>query len=232
MVSKVRIVLKAAVAAEDGAVPIRIAKEDPVQAGGELAGDLVDRVIPTGTRWTLNLEVVAVVVVELLERFDDQVIDRHPDRSAPIRVSAKESRGGFAGLIFDREPLPIPLERIWTIAVVLREGTYAIVGQEFRFVEHSTEQLLHAAAPEQRQQPAFALARLVPARHQRRQIWTIVEEPVETLGEGGHLGTELRLERFDGKERDQPDHRAHLERQHLPVRQIEHVVVEPVPLVP
>src|SRR5439155_2810752 len=122
MVAKVWVVLKATVAAEYGPLAVRIPEEDPVQAGGELAGDLVDRVIPTGTRRTLHFEIVAVVVVELLERFDEQVIDRHPDRSAPIRVSAKESRRGFAGLILDREALPIPLERVWTIAVVSREG--------------------------------------------------------------------------------------------------------------
>src|SRR6516165_148965 len=161
MVSKVGVVLKAAVVAEYGPLPIRIPEEDPVQAGSELVGDLVDRVMPTRTRWTLHFEIVAVVVVELLERFNDQVIHRHPDRSAPIRVSAKESRRGLAGLILDREALPIPLERIWTIAVVPREGAHAIVRQEFRFVEHAAKQLFHAAAPEQRQQPAFALARLI-----------------------------------------------------------------------
>ena len=38
----------------------------------------------------LDLEVVAVVVVELLQRLDQQVVDREPDRAAPVGVAAEQ----------------------------------------------------------------------------------------------------------------------------------------------
>ena len=39
----------------------------------------------------LDLEVVAEIVVELLQRLDQQEVDREPDRAAPVRVAAEEA---------------------------------------------------------------------------------------------------------------------------------------------
>ena len=63
----------------------------PRQPLRELVGDLVDRVIAAGAGRALDLEVVAVVVVELLQRLDDQVVDRQPDRPAPVGVAAEQA---------------------------------------------------------------------------------------------------------------------------------------------
>ena len=41
------------------------------------------------TSWTLNGEFVAIVMMEFLQRLDQQEIDREPDRPAPIGVAAK-----------------------------------------------------------------------------------------------------------------------------------------------
>ena len=38
----------------------------------------------------LDFEVISEVVMELLQRFDQQIVHREPDGSAPVRISAKE----------------------------------------------------------------------------------------------------------------------------------------------
>ena len=48
-----------------------------------------------------DLEVVAVEVVVAFERLDDQIIDREPDRTAPIRVTAEEIARSFARHVID-----------------------------------------------------------------------------------------------------------------------------------
>jgi hypothetical protein len=44
---------------------------------------------PAGTGRAFNLEVVAVVEVEVQERPDKYGIDRHPDRTPPVGVAAE-----------------------------------------------------------------------------------------------------------------------------------------------
>jgi hypothetical protein len=57
-------------------------------------------------RRTLHLEVLAVVVVKFLQRFDEQIVYGKPDGPAPIRVAAKEARGRFRRLVGDATTFP------------------------------------------------------------------------------------------------------------------------------
>ena len=45
----------------------------------------------------LHFQGVAVVVVEFLQRFDDQEVDRKPDRPAPVRVASEKAAVRFSG---------------------------------------------------------------------------------------------------------------------------------------
>ena len=45
----------------------------------------------------LDFEIVAQVVVELLQRLDQQIIHRKPDRPAPVRIAAEQARADSAG---------------------------------------------------------------------------------------------------------------------------------------
>ena len=67
-------------------------------------------------------------------------------------------------------------------------------------------------AAQQRQQTPLARARLVPARDERCQVGPMLQEPFQPSLEVGQSIEQLRLERFDGEQRNQADHRAHLER--------------------
>src|SRR5262245_53226940 len=94
----------------------------------------------------LDGEVVTVVVMKLLQRLDDQVIDREPDRSAPVRIAAEEARPRFGRFVVDRVELAAGGKDVRLIQMLARERSYAIRRQELRFVEHSPQQFLHSAA--------------------------------------------------------------------------------------
>ena len=70
------------------------------------------------------------------------------------------------------------------------------------------------------------------AGHVHLQIGAVPDEPFQPLLEGGQPLEHLRFEDGDGEQGNQPHHRADLERQPLPVGQMEHVVKEAVPVVP
>ena len=65
-----------------------------------------------GTRWALKLKIVSVIIVKFPERFDNKEVDREPYGSTLVRVSAKNTRPRFAGLIPHGHQLAIPLEAI------------------------------------------------------------------------------------------------------------------------
>ena len=92
--------------------------------------------------------------------------------------------------------------------MTLRQRPDAEIGEELRLVQHPLQQLLHPMAAQQRQQPPFAAARLVPARHQARQVGPMAQEPSQPPLESGQLFEQLGLQHLDREERDQPDHRA------------------------
>ena len=73
-----------------------------VSRRGQLVGDLLDRDEAARAGRALDLEVVAVVVMELLQRLDDQEVDREPDRPAPVRVAAEQPDVGLARLVVRR----------------------------------------------------------------------------------------------------------------------------------
>src|SRR5262245_13397602 len=100
-VTPVWIVLKLLGAPEDGAPAGAIVQEDPGEAPRELGGHLPQVQFPTRARRALDGETLAVEVVELLERLDEQIVHGEPDRAAPIRVAAEETTGGFGRLVVD-----------------------------------------------------------------------------------------------------------------------------------
>src|SRR5438067_1624327 len=75
--------------AEDGALAVGAAQEDASEAAGDFGGDFPKVHHPARSRWAFYFEFVAVVVMELLERLDNQVVNWKPDWPAPVRVATK-----------------------------------------------------------------------------------------------------------------------------------------------
>src|SRR5262249_30528245 len=63
--------------------------EDADEALRQQVSDRAQRQQLARTSRALHQEVVAVVAVVFLQRLDQQVIDREPDRAAPVGVAAK-----------------------------------------------------------------------------------------------------------------------------------------------
>src|SRR5712692_9182441 len=72
----------------------------------------------------------------------------------------------------------------------------------------------------------------MPARHQLREVRTVLEKPVRSGAESRQSSEHRSIEYLDGKERDQPDQRAHPRCNSLPAGEVHDVVIEFVLLVP
>src|SRR5713101_5754815 len=97
----VRIILKNLQPAGNRTAAIRIAKENMNEPAGDFSRHLPQIGFLRGMRRTLHLEVLPVVVVKFLQRFDEQIVYGKPDGSAPIRITSEDARRGFRRLVTD-----------------------------------------------------------------------------------------------------------------------------------
>ena len=87
----------------------------------------------------LHLILVAEKVVELLERLDQEIVDRESDRSAPIRITPEQACTGFRWVVGHTMLMSHDQDHIGIIFVIVREGADAVGRQEFLFVQHITQ---------------------------------------------------------------------------------------------
>ncbi len=78
------------------------------------------------TRGAFDLKVVAIEMVIPLERFDQQIIDRKPDRPAPVGITAKKPAVRFARRVADRILLPARLKLKRMFGVMLRQRANSV----------------------------------------------------------------------------------------------------------
>src|SRR4051812_29478279 len=116
--------------------------------------------------------------MELLDCFDEEEVNGEPDRATPVGVPAEESSGRFARLVADlvNGAASVNSERV--LQVVAADGANAIVAKELLRIEHPLEQSLHPMPTHQREQSAFSLTGLLPARYKARQIGSMPQKPV------------------------------------------------------
>src|SRR5438309_1851700 len=72
VVAEMQVAVQLVVVGQDRPPAMLIPQEDAGQPAGQLVSDLVDRQELAGAGRTLDLEIVAVVMVELLQRVDEQ----------------------------------------------------------------------------------------------------------------------------------------------------------------
>src|SRR5262249_55409010 len=85
----------------------RILEEYPGKAICKLLGNLIDAEIPPCARGTLDLEVISVIVVELLQRLDDQEVDGEPHGATPVGVTSEQARPGLIRLVVQLERVAV-----------------------------------------------------------------------------------------------------------------------------
>ena len=109
---------------------VRPDDEQGDQALAQVVGDLAERErVPAAGR-VLDLEVVAEEPVVALEGADHEVVEREPDRPAPVGVAAEHRRRRLGRLVVDRRPDPLDVELVGVLAVVRRHRAQAVRRQE------------------------------------------------------------------------------------------------------
>src|SRR5216684_326811 len=88
----VRIVLENLKSASDGTAATRIAKENVNEPAGDFSRHLPQVGFLRRMGRTLHLKVLTVVVVKLLQRFDEEIVYGKPDGPTPVRIPAEEAR--------------------------------------------------------------------------------------------------------------------------------------------
>jgi len=78
IVTPIRIGLKNFLSAIYGTPAVVITQENANQAARQFARDSVQRQVVTCASGALNAKIVAVIVVKLLQRFDDEIVDGQP----------------------------------------------------------------------------------------------------------------------------------------------------------
>src|SRR5215470_4961727 len=102
----------------------RILEKYPGEAVNQFLGDLIKGEILARASGTLDLEVIPVIVMELLQRLDDQEVDWKPDRAAPIGVASKQARPGFRRLIIHLEHVAVHPIGEWVRLVIARNRSH------------------------------------------------------------------------------------------------------------
>ena len=76
-----------------------VVEKNPPQAMRKFRRYLIDGKVGARARGTLDLEIVTVIVVEFLQRLNDEEIDGKPDGAAPVGVAAKQAGAGLGRLV-------------------------------------------------------------------------------------------------------------------------------------
>ena len=138
-VAPVGIALEFIQAAINGSATRFVSKEDSDQPTRDICGCFLEiRKMPRPIR-ALGFEIISKEVVKLLERFNQQIIEREPNGAAPIRVSSEESAVRLRRLIIDPIFVPIDMEHIRMDPVELRKCADAVGSKEFPVVEKKSQ---------------------------------------------------------------------------------------------
>src|ERR1700743_3995388 len=81
--------------AQHGTLALRVLQENARKPARQLGSDFLQSEELARACWAFHLEVVAIVVMEFLQRFDYEKIHGKPDGAAPVRVAAELTRLRF-----------------------------------------------------------------------------------------------------------------------------------------
>ena len=124
--------------------------------------------MPAGAGGALDLQAVAVEVMVALQRLDQQVVDRKPDRAAPVGVAAEEAGGGLAGLVVHPMLLAVETEDVRPVLVDAGQGADAVGREELVLVEQVAQHALQPLARRDGQQAVAVALAACPGGSNRR----------------------------------------------------------------
>src|SRR5690348_16901349 len=161
MIPPVRIPLKQFRAAEHRPPAITVPKERPDEATRKLRGHLPDRRLPSRPEGIFHPVLIAEKEMKLLKRFDEQIVDGEPDRSAPIRIPAELRSARFRRLVVDSVLMAHDVQDVRMIPVIAGQGANAVRRKELILVEEIAHNRAKPVPVDEREKaPDAALIRL------------------------------------------------------------------------
>jgi hypothetical protein len=157
VVAPPRVALHPLRVAEARPVSVAVDQEDRHQALPEIGDDDVKRDVGSRPGRVLDGQFVAEEFVVALQRGPDEVVQRKPHRTPPIRVAAEHGGGRLGRFVVDSRAHTLHVQFVRMIAVVRRQRAKAVRRQEFRRIEQGLTEPPHpvqAGHPDQ--EPPFA----------------------------------------------------------------------------
>ena len=156
--------------------PTCVGEKDARKARAKFKGDLTEVHHAPRSGGAFDLEAVSIEMLVAFKGLEDEEVYREPDRPTPVRVAAKEARGGFAGLIVDAVFGSTSVDDVWIILVKLRNGAQPVRREEFIFIKHVFEHSFQSRARRDREQtavmPCFTVTDVL------REIGAMFDEPL------------------------------------------------------
>src|SRR5258708_10631846 len=118
------------------------------------------------------------------------------------------------------------------VQVITRKRADTVRRKKLRFVEHARQHTLQLLATYQRQQPPHPARRSLRHFDMLGNVWVIVDEPLHATLEPREPINDFRLQRFYREERNQANHGANFQEVLFAIRQMQHIVIEAILLVP
>src|SRR5438093_10205178 len=100
--------------------------------------------------------------MEPLERLYQEVVDREPDRAAPVGVAAEQAQVRLRRFVVDAVVGPVDRQDERVVAVVPAEGADTVICEELLRIEHPREQRSEPIAVDEGEEAPLPDARLVP----------------------------------------------------------------------
>src|ERR1700733_9004208 len=182
--------------------------EKRAQPCRKTVGRFIERNALARTGRKLDLERIAIVVVEALQSFYQQEIHREPNWPSPIRVSPKSAALRFGRFVVNLKRRAFQRQHVRVALMVLRKRSETVRRQEFTLIEHALQDALEPRQIYNRQQPPLFHSARGHRRQALGQVRTVVDEPLHALAEPRQPLNQLLLDGVAGNQRQQPDHRS------------------------
>ena len=216
--------------------PVRTDHEDRGQPFTQIRDDGGQGQLPAGPCRVLDRVVVAEEAVVALQRADHHVVQREPQRTAPVGVAAEHRGGRFGGFVVDSRPYAVDLELVRVLAVVGGHGPQPVGREELLLVEELGEQPLQPVDADDAEQHS-PLSRSAPEQAGIGELLPVVqaftlEELREVLGDQQCPVEHRLVDDPGGQHGNDAHHGPDLDRHSRPVRGDQAVVEQPVGVVP
>src|SRR5437867_9470162 len=125
-VAPMRVLLEFLHATVDGTPALGIAQENARQPTRQFRRHLPEGYLALGAGWKGYGQAIAVKVVKLLQRLDEQVVDWEPDRSTPVRVATEQPGAGLRWFVIHPVFRAVDREDVRVRAMKLGERPNAV----------------------------------------------------------------------------------------------------------